>query len=133
MSARGGGVPRQLTLHGFGPSRVELSVEAELARFRVKVVVDPRPGGCHHWVGAIGDDGYGRSRPAAGLARGRCGRMCEAALADRPDLRVGGLAQHAGERLQQRPRDGRAALHQRPKVPQCYPVADELAVSGDRG
>ena len=35
-------------------------VEAELARFFAKVVIDPRPGGCHHWVGAIGDDGYGR-------------------------------------------------------------------------
>jgi HNH endonuclease len=34
--------------------------EAELARFFAKVVIDPRPGGCHHWVGAIGDDGYGR-------------------------------------------------------------------------
>ncbi len=66
MSARGGGVPRQLTLRGFGPSRVGLSVEAELARLRVKVVVDPRPGGCHHWVGAIGDDGYGRFQAGSG-------------------------------------------------------------------
>ncbi len=66
MSARGGGVPRQLTLRGFGPSPVELPVEAELARFRVKVVVDPRPGGCHHWVGAIGDDGYGRFQAGSG-------------------------------------------------------------------
>ncbi len=66
MRARGGGVPRQLTLRGFGPSPVGLPVEAELARLRVKVVVDPRPGGCHHWVGAIGGDGYGRFQAGSG-------------------------------------------------------------------
>jgi len=47
--------------------------EVELVRFLAKVVVDPRPGGCAHWVGAIGDDGYGRfqagTRPAARTVR----------------------------------------------------------------
>jgi hypothetical protein len=41
-------------------------VAAELARFVAKVVIDPRPGGCHHWVGAIGDDGYGRFQAGSG-------------------------------------------------------------------
>lgn len=71
MTGRGGGgrAAEQLTLRGFRrepPRRAELSDAAELARFRVKVVVDPRPGGCHHWVGAIGDDGYGRFQAGSG-------------------------------------------------------------------
>jgi len=73
MTARGGGgrAAQQLTLRGFRrepPQRLELSLVAELARFRVKVVLDPRPGGCHHWVGAIGDDGYGRFQAGSGPA-----------------------------------------------------------------
>ena len=52
----------------------------------------------------------------------------------RGDLRVViGLAQHAGECLQQRPRHGRVALHKRLEVPQRDSLADEFAVSGHRG
>src|SRR5450756_1846421 len=63
---------RQLTLDGSRPDGPP-SAEVELVRFLAKVVVDPRPGGCLHWVGAIGDDGYGRfqagARPAARTVR----------------------------------------------------------------
>jgi hypothetical protein len=63
---------RQLTLDGSRPDGPP-SAEVELVRFLAKVVVDPRPGGCAHWVGAIGDDGYGRfqagTRPAARTVR----------------------------------------------------------------
>lgn len=41
-----------------------------------------RPGGCHHWIGAIGDDGYGRFRSGAGRS----------ARTVRPHLRVFELA-----------------------------------------
>lgn len=52
----------------------------------------------------------------------------------RRDLRVViGLAQHAGECLQQRPRHGRVALHKRLEVPKGDSLADEFAVSGHRG
>ncbi|MEP6463811.1 MAG: HNH endonuclease [Frankiaceae bacterium] len=72
--------PVQLTLDG---SRVlPAPAAAELARFFAKVVIDPRPGGCHHWIGAIGDDGYGRFRSGAGRS----------ARTVRPHLRVFELA-----------------------------------------
>ena len=60
-----GGLPRQLTLAGFGPAPPR-PADVELARFAAKVVGDPRPGGCAHWVGAIGDDGYGRFQAGTG-------------------------------------------------------------------
>jgi hypothetical protein len=58
------GVPgewcRQLTLDGSRPASTRAAAQEEAIRFHAKVVVDPRSGGCHHWIGAIGDDGYGR-------------------------------------------------------------------------
>lgn len=47
-----------------GPADEERPIA--LARFTVKVVADPRPSGCHYWIGAIGDDGYGRFHAGAG-------------------------------------------------------------------
>jgi hypothetical protein len=66
----------QLTLDGSRASPAPAA--AELAQFFAKVVIDPWPGGCHHWIGAIGDDGYGRFQSAAGRS----------ARAVRPHLRV---------------------------------------------
>jgi hypothetical protein len=59
----------QLTLDGTPPPPAHHSV-VEAARFTAKVVADPRPGGCAYWIGAIGDDGYGRFQAGTGpLAR----------------------------------------------------------------
>src|SRR4051794_20230024 len=50
------------------------------------------------------------------------------------DLSAGGfLAQAAGERLQQRPRDGRVLLHEAPEVPRGHAEAAQLRVGGDGG
>jgi len=57
---------RQLTLDGSRPRSPQVAAEEEASRFWAKVVVDPRPGGCQHWVGAIGDDGYGRFQAGTG-------------------------------------------------------------------
>lgn len=57
--------PGQLLLDGFRPPPPH-HAETEWARFIAKVVIDPRPGGCHHWIGAIGDDGYGRFQAGTG-------------------------------------------------------------------
>ena len=60
--------PRQLALDGFRPEPAQ-HAEAEAARFAAKVVADPRPGGCAHWIGAIGaigNDGYGRFQAGTG-------------------------------------------------------------------
>jgi hypothetical protein len=57
---------RQLTLDGSRPRPLRAALDEEAARFRTKVMVDPRPGGCHHWIGAIGDDGYGRFQAGTG-------------------------------------------------------------------
>ncbi len=59
----------QLTLDGT-PTPVPHHAVVEAARFTAKVVADPGPGGCSYWVGAIGDDGYGRFQAGTGrLAR----------------------------------------------------------------
>jgi hypothetical protein len=57
--------PEQLTVDG-APAAVPHHAAVEAARFAAKVVVDPRPGGCHYWVGAIGSDGYGRFQAGTG-------------------------------------------------------------------
>lgn len=52
------------------PDPVELDPATRavlLDRFFAKVVVDPRPGGCSYWIGAIADDGYGRVQAAIGV------------------------------------------------------------------
>jgi hypothetical protein len=60
------GEGHQLTLDGSRPSSARAALEAEAVRFFAKVVADPRPGGCQHWIGAIGDDGYGRFQAGTG-------------------------------------------------------------------
>jgi hypothetical protein len=57
--------PEQLTVDG-APAVVPHHAAVETARFSAKVVVDPRPGGCHYWIGAIGSDGYGRFQAGTG-------------------------------------------------------------------
>jgi HNH endonuclease len=57
---------RQLTLDGSRPRSSRVAAEEEAIRFWAKVVIDPRPGGCQHWIAAIGDDGYGRFQAGSG-------------------------------------------------------------------
>jgi hypothetical protein len=66
VPVRAGEWPRQLTLDGSPVRLPDAAEQAEAARFFAKVVADPRPGGCRHWIGAIGDDGYGRFRAGRG-------------------------------------------------------------------
>ena len=63
---RAGEWPQQLTLDGSRPRSSRMAAEEEAARFFAKVVADPRPGGCEHWVGALGADGYGRFQAGTG-------------------------------------------------------------------
>jgi hypothetical protein len=64
-----GGEPEQLTVDGT-PAVVPHHAAVEAARFLAKGVANPDVAGCHYWVGAIGDDGYGRFQAGSGpLAR----------------------------------------------------------------
>lgn len=42
------------------PQRLEVGDIAEIARFEAKIIRGPGPDDCWIWIGAIGDDGYGR-------------------------------------------------------------------------